>query len=105
MTELMGSQFDGVAPPDLAQTVYVAHGKQVLDGHGTVVALAVSSAEANWLAACANACRGIPARELEAGILQDLIAACGRESPERIRAILNRIQLPELVSSARQPVR
>ena len=105
MTELTRSQFDGVAPPDRAQTVYVAHGKQVLDGHGTVIAQAVSNAEANRLAACANACRGIPTRELEAGILQDLIAACGRQLPERIRAILKRIQLPGLVSSPSRPVR
>jgi hypothetical protein len=92
MTELTRSQFDGVASPDRARTVYVAHGKQVLDGHGGVLAHAASPLGAERLAACANACNGIPTRELEAGILQDLFEACGRQAPERIRAILNRLQ-------------
>lgn len=94
MTELTRLQFDGAAPPDPDQTVYVAHGKQVLDAHGGVLANAVSAQEAERIAACANACSGIPTRELEAGILQDLFAACGRQASERIRAILNRLRMP-----------
>ena len=92
MTELTRSPFDGIAAPESAQTVYVAHGKQVLDAHGGVIAQAASALEAERLAACANACSGIPTRELEAGILQDLIAACGHDSSGRIRAILNRLR-------------
>ena len=80
-------------PPERSQTVYVAHGKQVLDAHGSVIAHAASALEAERLAACANACSGIPTRELQAGILQDLIEACGRQASERIRAILNRLRL------------
>ena len=94
MAEVTRSQFDGVAGAETSHTIYVADGKQVLDTRGGVVAHAVSEGEAKRLATCANACSGIPTRELEAGILKDLFAACGRQAPERIRAILNRLRLP-----------
>ena len=60
--------------------------------YGAVAAHAVQAETAERIAACVNACAGIPTLELQAGILEDLLTACDKVIEPRLRAILDRLR-------------
>ncbi len=93
MTELRRRKPDGVPGPESAGTVY---GPMETDSR-----LPRRNRRPGQRLRCRtvgglrNACAGIPTPELQAGILEDLFAACERVAPERIRgAMRNRLRRP-----------
>ena len=101
LTDAVERSMDDLARPTNASSPtraylsppWVAHGTQLLDAHGAVAAQAVHAETAERIAACVNACAGIPIMELQAGILEDLLAACDNAIDEpRLRAILDRVR-------------
>jgi hypothetical protein len=80
-------RFAGTAAP------WTATALQVLDRR-EVLATAKDSEAAERIAACVNACRGVPTSELDSGVLVDLLAHCdqafGRD--EVGQALLKRIR-------------
>jgi hypothetical protein len=71
---------------------WIVDGLFVRDRNGAAVATVTSAGNAERIAACVTACEGIPTGELQAGIIQDLVASCERTASGRLRAILDRMQ-------------
>jgi hypothetical protein len=71
---------------------WVVDGLFVRDRNGIPVATVTVPGNAERIAACVTACEGIPTGELQAGILQDLVACCDPTATGRMRAILDRMQ-------------
>jgi hypothetical protein len=71
---------------------WVASGREVLSREGRPVAIVAIEADAERIAACVSACKGVPTAELQAGIIRDLIDCCEQipDNP-RLRAILHRM--------------
>jgi hypothetical protein len=64
----------------------------VRDRNGVAVATVTADGNAERIAACVTACEGIPTGELQAGIIQDLVASCEPTGAGRLRAILDRMK-------------
>ena len=71
---------------------WVVDGLFVRDRNGIPVATVTVPGNAERIAACVTACEGIPTGELQAGILQDLVASCDPTATGRMRAILDRMK-------------
>ena len=71
---------------------WVVDGLFVRDRNGLPVATVTAGGNAERIAACVTACEGIPTGELQAGILQDLVACCEPTATGRLRAILDRMR-------------
>ena len=71
---------------------WVVDGLFVRDRNGIPVATVTDLGNAERIAACVTACEGVPTGELQAGILQDLVACCEQTATGRLRAILDRMQ-------------
>ena len=82
----MASSYRHYPPP------WVVDGPLVLDRNGIAVATVAAAGNAERIAACVTACEGIPTRELQAGIIEDLVAWCEPTATGRLRAILDRMK-------------
>jgi hypothetical protein len=82
----MASSYRHHPPP------WVADGLFVRDRNGIAVATVTDTGNAERIAACVTACEGIPTGELQAGIIQDLVAWCEPTATGRLRAILDRMK-------------
>lgn len=82
----MASSYRHHPPP------WVVDGQFVRDRNGIAVATVSVAGNADRIAACVTACEGIPTGELQAGILQDLVAWCEPTATGRLRAILDRMK-------------
>jgi hypothetical protein len=92
MDDLARSSSRSRAVVGFNSTPWVSHGSRILDARGQKVADAATPEDAERIAACVNACAGISIRELQAGILEDLLQACARTENTRVQAVLDRLR-------------